>query len=86
LMDREANALMAMKPENLNLINHFLNAVFRLLPCLFMERSRAVEVFNNINCEGNTQILSTINRALELIRGGECDKAYNELNKLKMFL
>jgi len=86
LMDREANALMAMKPENLNLINHFLNAVFRLLPCLFMERSRAVEVFNNINCEGNTQILSTINRALELIRSGECDKAYNELNKLRMFL
>jgi len=86
LMDREANALMVMKPENLNLINHFLNAVFRLLPCLFMERSRAVEVFNNINCEGNTQIVSTINRALELIRGGECDKAYNELKKLSMFL
>jgi len=51
-----------------------------------MERSRAVEVFSNINCEGNTQILSIINRVLEFIRGGECDKAYNELNKLKMFL
>ena len=86
LMDKEANALMAMKPENLSLINHFLNAVFRLLPCLFMERSRAVEVFSNINCEGNTQIISVINRVLELIRGGECDKAYNELNKLRMFL
>jgi len=51
-----------------------------------MERCRADEVISNINCEGNTQIISIINRALELIRGGECDKAYNELNKLKMFL
>jgi len=51
-----------------------------------MERSRAVEVFNNINCESNTQIVSTISRALELIRGGECDKAYNELRKLSMIL